>query len=261
MSFSPITGQAETTIHTSAEGLTHGRVRIPTFDGEIDAYHAVQQGKQGAPVVLVVQEIFGLHEHIQDVCRRLAHAGCFAIAVEHYQRQGDANAYPDVPTLLGELVSKVPDDQVLADLDAAAKWAGQQGGDAARLGVTGYCWGGRITWLYAAHNPACKAGVAWYGKLITGHGPIQTYQPIDIAGKLHAPVLGLYGGQDASIPLDGVEKMQAALAQGSEASKASKIIVYPQANHAFYADYRPNYRAEDAQDAWAQMLAWFKQYL
>lgn len=261
MGFSPITGQAASTIHTGADGLTHGRVSIPTFDGEVDAYHAVQQGKQGAPVVLVVQEIFGLHEHIQDICRRLAHAGYFAIAVEHYQRQGDPNGYPDVPTLITELVSKVPDEQVLADLDAAAKWAAGQGGDAQRLGITGYCWGGRTTWLYAAHNPACKAGAAWYGKLVTGHGAIQKYQPIDIAGKLHAPVLGLYGGQDASIPLADVERMQAALAAGNEAARASEIVVYGQANHAFYADYRPNYRADDAQDAWGRMLEWFKRYL
>lgn len=261
MGFSPITGQADTTIHTSAEGLSQGRVRIPTFDGEIDVYHAAPQGKQGMPVILVVQEIFGLHEHIQDICRRLAHEGYFAVAVEHYQRQGDPNAYADIPTLVGQLVSKVPDEQVLADLDAAVKWAGQHGGDAARLGITGYCWGGRVTWLYAANNPACKAGVAWYGKLVTGHGALQTYQPIDIAGKLNAPVLGLYGGQDASIPLDDVSRMQAALAAGNDASRASRIIVYPEANHAFYADYRPNYRADDAQAAWQQMLDWFKQYV
>ncbi|MCB5363950.1 dienelactone hydrolase family protein [Pusillimonas sp. CC-YST705] len=261
MGFSSITGQAGTTIHTSAEGLIQGRVQIPTFDGEVDAYHAVQKDRQGAPVILVVQEIFGLHEHIQDVCRRLAHAGYFAIAVEHYQRQGDPNAYPDVPTLISQLVSKVPDEQVLADLDAAAEWAGRNGGDASRLGVTGYCWGGRITWLYAAHNPACKAGVAWYGKLVSGHGAIQKYQPIDIAGKLHAPVLGLYGGQDNSIPMADVERMQGELAQGNAASQASQIIVYPQAGHAFYADYRPSYREYDAQEGWSRMHDWFARYL
>jgi len=261
MSFSPITGQTQTVIHTSADGLTHGLVNIPTFDGQITAYHAVQRGRGHAPIVLVVQEIFGLHEHIQDICRRLAHAGYFAVALEHYQRQGNPNDYADIPSLLSQLVAKVADEQVLADLDAAARWATEQGADGERLAITGFCWGGRTVWLYAAHNPACKAGAAWYGKLVTGHSPQQHHQPIDIADKLHAPVLGLYGGQDASIPLEDVSRMQAKLAEGSAASQASRIIVYPQADHAFYADYRPNYRAEDAQAGWEQMLAWFEQQL
>jgi len=261
MSFSPITGKTDTAIHTPADGLTCGMVQMPTFDGQIAAYHAVKQGNARAPVVLVVQEIFGLHEHIQDICRRLAHAGYFAVAVDHYQRQGNANDYPDIPTLLSELVAKVPDEQVLADLDAAARWAGQQGADAGQLAVTGFCWGGRTVWLYAAHNPACRAGAAWYGKLVKGHSPLQTHQPIDIARQLHAPVLGLYGGQDASIPLEDVSRMQAMLAEGGQASRASRITVYPEADHAFYADYRPNYREGDAQAAWAQMLAWFGQHL
>lgn len=261
MGFSPITGQTDTVIQTTTEGLTQGRVSIPTFDGDIDAYYAVPDNRQNLPVVLVVQEIFGLHEHIQDICRRLAHAGYFAIAVELYQRQGDATTFPDVPALLSGLVAKVSDDQVLADLDASVAWAGQQGGDTQRLAITGYCWGGRITWMYSAHNPNCKVGAAWYGKLVSGHGPLQRQQPIDVPNAMHAPVLGLYGGKDASIPLEDVHRMQAALKSGSAAAQASEIVVYPQADHAFYADYRPNYRADDAQDGWERMLAWFERHL
>jgi len=261
MSFSPITGHGDNTIHTSAEGLTEGMFDLPTFDGTIKAYHAAPAGRQGLPIILVIQEIFGLHEHIQDVCRRFAHAGYLAVSAELYQRQGDASGYTDLPKLLADIVSKVPDEQVWADLDACVRWAAGQGGDARRVGVTGFCWGGRQTWMYAAHNADCKAGVAWYGKLAVGHGPLQTRNPVDIAGSLHAPVLGLYGGEDASIPLADVERMQASLAQGSGAAKASEIIVYPQSGHAFYADYRPSYREVDARDAWARALSWFGQHL
>jgi len=251
----------QTPIQTTADGLRHGMVNLPTFDGQIAAYHAVQRGRGNAPIVLVVQEIFGLNEHTQDICRRLAHAGYFALALEHYQRQGNPGDYTQIADLLSQLVARVPDEQVLADLDAAARWAAEQGGDGQRLAVTGFCWGGRIVWLYAAHNPVCRAGVAWYGKLATGHGSPQHARPLDIARQLHAPVLGLYGGQDASIPLEDVSRMQAMLADGSAASRASRIIVYPQAGHAFYADYRASYRAEDAQAGWQQMLAWFEQHL
>lgn len=261
MSFSPITGQAESTIHTSPEGLDQGLVDIPTFDGQIKAYYAAPAGQQGAPVVLVIQEIFGLHEHIRDVCRRFAKEGYFAIAVELYQRQGDASAYTDIPALIRDLVAKVPDEQVLADLDASAKWAGARGADASRLGVTGFCWGGRITWLYAAHNPACKAGVAWYGKLTVGHGPLQKRNPIDVAGTVHGPVLGLYGAKDESIPLDDIKKVEQVLAQGNQPAQSSKFVVYPNSSHAFYADYRPSYNAADAQDAWGKAVQWFDDHL
>jgi carboxymethylenebutenolidase len=261
MSFSPITGSAETTVHTSADGLRHGLVDMPTFDGTIPAYFAVPADAARPPLVLVIQEIFGLHEHVRDVCRRFAKQGYMAVAVELYQRQGDAASYTDMPLLIKDIVSKVSDEQVLADLDASVAWAKEQGADTARLGVTGFCWGGRLTWMYAAHNPDCKAGVAWYGKLATGHGPLQVQNPIDVAGKLHAPVLGLYGAKDTSIPLADVQSMEAALEQGSTEARASEIVVYPESGHAFYADYRPSYNAADAQDAWAKALSWFGRYL
>jgi len=261
MSFSPITGQAETTIHTPAEGLDEGSFKLPTFDGTIDAYYARPKNQANAPVVLVIQEIFGLHEHIRDVCRRFANEGYFAVSAELYQRQGDPNAYSAIPDLVANIVSKVSDEQVLADLDACAKWAGEQGGDASRLGVTGFCWGGRLTWMYMEHNPAAKAGVAWYGKLATGHGPLQKRNPVDVAQTLKGPVLGLYGGQDASIPLDDVRRMEAELAKGNEAARASRLVVYPDSGHAFYADYRPSYREADAKDGWAKALEWFKTHV
>lgn len=258
MSFSPITGQADTAIHTPAQGLDEGSFKLPTFDGTLDAYYAKPQNQDRAPVILVIQEIFGLHEHIRDVCRRFAAQGYFAVSAELYQRQGDPNAYGSVPDVVAHVVSKVSDEQVLADLDACAKWAAQQGGDASRLGVTGFCWGGRLTWMYMEHNPAVKAGVAWYGKLAAGHGPLQKRNPVDVAHTLKGPVLGLYGGQDASIPLEDVRRMEAELAKGNEAARASRIVVYPDSSHAFFADYRPSYREEDAQDAWSRALEWFK---
>lgn len=261
MSFSPITGEAETTIRTPATGLDEGAFILPTFDGTIDAYYARPQNRPDAPVILVIQEIFGLHEHIRDVCRRFANEGYFAVSVELYKRQGDPNAYSSIPDLVSNIVSKVSDEQVLADLDASVKWAGEQGGDVSRLGVTGFCWGGRLTWMYMEHNPAAKAGVAWYGKLAVGHGPLQKRNPVDIAPTLKGPVLGLYGGQDVSIPLEDVRRMEAELAKGSAAAQASRIVVYPDSGHAFYADYRPSYRAEDAKDGWAKALDWFKRYL
>lgn len=258
MSFSPITGRAETAIHTPADGLDQGSFTQPTFDGTIGAYYARPANQSSAPVIVVIQEIFGLHEHIRDVCRRFAAQGYFAVSAELYQRQGDPNAYDSVPDVISNIVSKVSDEQVMADLDACVKWAAQQGGDASRLGVTGFCWGGRITWMYMEHNPAAKAGVAWYGKLAAGHGPLQKRNPVDVAQTLNGPVLGLYGGQDASIPMEDVRRMEAELAKGNDAARASKIVVYPDSNHAFFADYRPSYREEDARDAWAKALDWFK---
>jgi len=262
MSFAPAAGKpADTTIHTDTEGLAHGDFQLPVPDGTIGAYHAAPQGKSGLPVVLVVQEIFGVHEHIKDICRRLAKAGYLAVAAELYQRQGDASQYTDVPKLIADIVAKVPDEQVYADLDACLAWAAQHGGDATRAGVTGFCWGGRLTWMYAARNPAIKAGVAWYGKLSTGHGPLIKQMVLDVAAEVHAPVLGLYGGKDASIPLEDVEALKARLAQGNAAARASEMVVYPDAGHGFLADYRPMYDEAAARDGWQRMLAWFKRYL
>ena len=262
MSFAPAAGTAaSTTIHTDTQGLAQGDFELPVPGGTQQAYYAAPEGVKGAPLVLVVQEIFGVHEHIKDICRRLAKAGYFAVASNLYQRQGDASTYPDNPKLVAEIVAKVPDEQVYADLDAAVAWAQAQGADASRLGITGFCWGGRITWMYAAHNPKVKAGVAWYGKLASGHGPLIKSVAFDVAGALHGPVLGLYGAQDHSIPVEDVRTMEAKLAAGNAASQASSFVVYPNSGHAFLADYRPSYNAEDAKDGWARMLAWFERYL
>lgn len=252
----PVT--AQTQIKTDAAGLLAGEVTITVGDFEMPAYRAAPAGAAHAPVVLVLSEIFGVHEHIADVARRFARQGYFAIAPELFVRQGDAGSYDEVAKLVAEVVSKVPDAQVMDDLDACVAWAGSQGADTGRLGVTGFCWGGRITWLYAAHSPAVKAGVAWYGKLV---GPITAQQPahpVELAGRLKAPVLGLYGEQDASIPLESVEAMKSALVAGSAAAKRSEFVVYPDAPHAFHADYRPNYRKDAADDGWHRCLAWFK---
>ena len=249
---------ADTVITTSAEGLTAGEVKIPTADVEIPAYRAMPEKGGPFPVVLVVQEIFGVHEHIKDLCRRFAKEGCLAVAPELYARQGDPSKYTDWKQLYADIVMKVPDAQVMSDLDATVAWAGHSGsGDVQRVGVTGFCWGGRIVWLYAAHSEQLRAGVAWYGRLAGEPTPLQPKYPIDIAGTLHAPVLGLYGGQDTGIPLADVEKMRAALAA---AKSPSEIVVFPEAPHGFNADYRPSYRAEDAREAWKQCLAWFRRY-
>ncbi len=263
MSTAPAAGPAAaTTIHTDAQGLAHGDFRLPVQGGTIGAYYAAPAGRKDLPVVLVVQEIFGVHEHIKDICRRVAKAGYLAVAANLYERQGDASAYTDIPKLISELVGKVSDEQVLGDLDASLAWAGQNGGDTRRVGVTGFCWGGRLTWMYAAHNPAVKAGVAWYGKLTTGHGPLIKTMAVDIAGKIHGPMLGLYAGEDASIPLDSVEEMKKRLAAADNAaSKASEIVVYPGVQHGFLADYRAMYDKQAAEDGWKRMLAWFAKYL
>ncbi|WP_153160922.1 dienelactone hydrolase family protein [Zoogloea sp. 1C4] len=241
---------------TPADGLVAGEITLPAPDGvALKAYRAQPAGKGPFPTVLVVQEIFGVHEYIRDVCRRLARQGYQAIAPNLYQRQGDPVGIDSVADILAKVVSKVPDAQVLADLDATAAWAAANGGDAARLGITGFCWGGRITWLYAAHNPKLKAGVAWYGRL-TGVASAMTPQhPIDVVDKISAPVLGLYGAKDQGIPVSDVDDMKADLAK---AGKRAEFVVYPDAGHAFHADYRPSYRAADAADGWGRLLAWFK---
>jgi len=247
---------AAQTIRTDSEGLTVGEVTIPSGDFKLPAYRAMPAGKSGLPTVLVVSEIFGVHEYIADVARRFAKRGHLALAPELFVRQGDAQSYGEVSRLMSEVVSKVPDAQVLGDLDACAAWAGANGGDGARLGITGFCWGGRIVWLYAAHNPRLKAGVAWYGRLVGNATPLTPKQPIDLVRELHAPVLGLYGGKDQGIPLGTIEQMKAALARGSAAAKASDFHVYAQAGHAFHADYRPSYVKDAAEDGWKRCLAW-----
>lgn len=249
---------ASTIVHTPAESVQAGETSIPTRGDNMPAYHARPKNVEGPlPVVIVVQEIFGVHEHIRDICRRLALEGYLAVAPELYFRQGDPNDYADIPTLFNELVSQVPDAQVLADLDHVANWAARNGGDAHRLMMTGFCWGGRITWLYAAHNPQLKAAVAWYGKLVGDKTLTSPHHPVDIAINLNAPVLGLYGEKDASIPLESVDTMRQAL---RAANARAEIIVYPDAGHAFYADYRPGYHDESAKEGWERMLGWFKQY-
>lgn len=249
---------AQTAIKTPTDGLIAGEVTIDVKGFAMPAYRAAPAGKKNLPVVLVLSEIFGVHEHIADVANRFARAGYLAIAPELFVRQGDAQSYGEMAKLMSEVISKVPDAQVAADLDATVAWAGAHGGDLARVAVTGFCWGGRQTWLYAAHNKAVKAGVAWYGRIVGANNDLTPRNPIDIAGQLHAPVLGLYGGADTGIPLDGVEKMKAALAGGNAACRASQFVVYPDAPHAFHADYRPSYRKEAAEDGWQRCLAWFK---
>ena len=251
---SPLPVSAQT-ITTPADGLVAGEVSIPVEGGSIPAYRAKPAGKGPFPVVLVVQEIFGVHEHIKDVCRRFAREGYLAVATELYARQGNAASFTDTGSLIKELVSKVPDNQVLSDLDATAAWAAKDGGDTARMGITGFCWGGRITWLYAAHNPNLKAAVAWYGRLTGQPTELQPLVAINLVQKMAAPVLGLYGGKDGGIPLADVERMQKAL---EAVHSRSTIHVYPESPHAFHADYRSSYRADDAKDGWKRCLEWFR---
>ena len=246
------------TITTSTGGLTAGEVKIPVVDGTIPAYRARPSEGARFPTVVVVQEIFGVHEHIKDVCRRLAKLGYCAVAPELYARQGDVSTMTDFKEILEKVVSKVPDKQVLADLDATFAWAAKQDkGDAKRQGITGFCWGGRIVWLYAAHSKNLRAGVAWYGRLTSSVGDNTPKHPLDVAASLKAPVLGLYGGADQGIPLDTVEQMRARI---KEAGGRSEIVVYPDAPHAFHADYRPSYRADPAQDGWRRMQDWFRRH-
>jgi carboxymethylenebutenolidase len=247
---------------TSADGLEAGEVRIPTTQGEIPAYRALPTGepKRTLPVLLVVHEIFGVHEHIRDLCRRFAKLGYFAIAPDLFVRQGDASKFSDMKQLVQEVVSKASDVQVLGDLDATVAWTARQArADVTRLGITGFCWGGRITWLYSAHQPTLKAGVAWYGKLAGDKDPLHPKFPLDLAEDVKAPVLGLYGGKDQGIALETVEQMRAALkASKSKAAQQCDFHVYPDAGHAFAADYRPSYRKADAEDGFRRMHAWLK---
>lgn len=247
---------AQTVITTDTEGLIAGEVKIPTKDGDMPAYRAIPKTAKSAPVVLVVQEIFGVHEHIKDICRRFAKLGYLAVAPELYARQGDVSKIENIRDVITNVVSKVPDQQVMSDLDATVAWAEKSGnGDTSKLGITGFCWGGRIVWLYAAHSPKLKAGVAWYGRLVGNGTELQPKNPIDFVADLKAPVLGLYGEDDQGIPVESVEKMREAL---KKANKPSEIILYPKTPHGFHADYRPSYRKEQADEGWKRLQEWFK---
>jgi carboxymethylenebutenolidase len=246
------------TIVTDTSGLDAGEVQIPAGDTAIPGYRAMPATGKTPPVVIVVQEIFGVHEHIKDVCRRFAKLGYMAIAPEMYARQGDVSGMSDIQEIIEKVVSKVPDAQVMSDLDATVAWAESTGnGDTARLGITGFCWGGRTVWLYAAHSAKLKAGGAWYGQFIGLQNEYRTRTALDVAPKLKAPVIGFYGGQDHGIPLEQVDRMQRAL---RDAGRDSEIIVYPDAGHGFFADYRPGYDESAAQDAWANLLEWFRKH-
>ncbi|HLJ52402.1 MAG TPA: dienelactone hydrolase family protein [Rhizomicrobium sp.] len=245
-------------IVTDANGLDAGAVDVTVSDGKIPAYRARLAGKQGAPVILVVQEIFGVHEHIKDLCRRLAHAGYYAIAPSLYARYGDPGKYdmPHIMDLMKDVVSKVPDREVMSDLDATVAFAKGEGAQTEDLGITGFCWGGRVVWLYAAHNPALRAGVAWYGPLAGKDNELRPHTAIELASQIKAPVLGLYAGLDQNITAADREAMKKALADAG--NKRSTIDVFADAQHGFNADYRPSYNEKDAKEGWARMLAWFR---
>jgi carboxymethylenebutenolidase len=243
------------TITTDTAGLKAGMDSVKAPGASVPVYMARPETGSAWPIILVVQEIFGVHEHIKDVCRRLAKQGYLAIAPELYVRQGNPATAPDIQTVMQTIVAKVPDAQVMGDLDATLDFAIAQGGDGKRVGITGFCWGGRITWLYTAHSPRVKAAVAWYGRLTSPTSEMTPKHPHDIVADLKAPVLGLYGGADAGIPLDTVETMRAKV---KAAGKLAEIIVYPDTPHAFHADYRPSYRKEAAEDGWRKLLNWMK---
>lgn len=251
----PVSAQ---TIATDTKGLEAGEVKIPVADGTIPAYRAMPEKGGEFPTVLVVQEIFGVHEHIKDICRRFAKLGYFAIAPELYARQGDVASLENIQEIIGKVVSKVPDAQVMSDLDAAVAYAKGTGkANVEKLGITGFCWGGRIVWLYSAHNPNLKAGVAWYGRLVGDTDELHPRNPIDLVKSLKAPVLGLYGAADGGIPTATVEKMKTAL---KEADKPSELVLYPDTPHGFHADYRPSYRKDQAADGWKRLQAWFQKH-
>jgi len=253
---------AQTAIKTSSDGLRTGEATYNIAGFSVPIFYAAPEGKKNLPVILVIQEIFGVHEYIADTCRRFAKAGYLAIAPELYARQGDPSQYGEMAKLIAEVVSKVPDAQVMADLDGAVKWAGDNGGNLKKVGITGFCWGGRIVWLYAAQSKNVKAGVAWYGRLVGTASALTPKHPLDLAADLKAPVLGLYGGQDGGIPLTTINQMKDALAaagaKGNAAAKTSEFVVYKDAPHAFHADYRPSFRKEPAEDGFKRALDWFK---
>jgi len=260
LAVTPISASALT---TDTDGLEAGEIKIPTSAGEIPGYRARPLAPKGKrPVVLVVHEIFGVHEHIKDVVRRFAKQGYYAIAPELFARQGDVSKLTDFKEIQSKVVSKVPDAQVMSDLDAAVAFAKKDPhADTSKLSITGFCWGGRIVWLYAAQQPALKAGVAWYGKLVGEKDELHPRFPADLVTQLKAPVLGLYGAKDQGIPIDTVQQQAQALAASSNAAaKASSIHIYPDAGHAFFADYRPSFHQASAEDGWKRTLDWFKSH-
>lgn len=248
---------AQSVIKTDTNGLTAGEVAITVNGQRVPAYRAQPEGKTNLPVIIVVSEIFGVHEHIADIARRFAKLGYLAIAPDFFIRQGNAQSYTSIAELQKEIISKTPDEQVLGDIDAYVKWAGENGGDLNRLGLNGFCWGGRVVWLYSAHNPKVKAGAAWYGRILGDKSALFPQNPIDVAPSLKPPVLGLYGGKDQGIPVASVEQMKEALAK---AGNKSEFRIYPNSGHAFNADYRPSYVEADAKDAWTHVVAWFKDH-
>ncbi|MGF6994247.1 dienelactone hydrolase family protein [Paraburkholderia sp. GAS32] len=253
----PVSAQ---TIHTDSDGLEAGEIGVRSGDTLVPAYRAQPKGKTHLPVIIVVHEAFGVHEHIADVCRRFAKLGYLAIAPNLFEREGDPSVLPTIQQIDDQILSKVPDEQAMADLDATVMWAGEHGGDLNRLGVNGFCWGGRISWLYAEHNPRLKAAAAWYGRVVGAKNAMTPANPLDLVAELHAPVLGLYGLQDKSIPQATLEQMKQAIAQGPQAGRGSQFVVYDDAGHAFFADYRPSYKEADAGDGWRRALVWFKQH-
>lgn len=253
----PVSAQ---TIHTDSAGLEAGKAEFDSQGTKVPAYRAQPRDKRHLPIVIVIHEIFGVHEHIADVCRRFAKAGYLALAPNLYSRQGDPSAYPSIQQLNDEIVSKVSDASVMADLDAAIQWAGAHGGDLNRVGAVGFCWGGRQAWLFAEHNARLKAAVAFYGRVVGQSNERMPFNPVDRVADLHAPVLGLYGGQDTSIAQDTLDRMKTLVSRGPEAARGSQIVVYPDAGHAFFADYRPSYRKADAEDAWRRTLDWLKSH-
>ena len=244
-------------IHTAADGLEAGPVQIPVKGGTLPGYAARPQGDGPFPVVLVIEEIFGVHEYIKDICRRFAKQGFLAVAPELYARLADLSKMSDAQQIIRDVISKAPDATVLTDLDAASRWATANHGDPARLAVTGFCRGGRDTWLYAAHNPDLKAAVAWYGPVAGPTSAIQPHTAADVAAMLKCPLLGLYGGQDTSID---VKAVRGAASAARQAGKQVEIVVYPDAGHGFHADYRPSYNAADAADGWQKALAFFREH-
>ena len=248
---------AQTMIKTDTVGLTAGEVSVMVNGTKVPAYRAQPEGKTNLPVILVISEIFGVHEHIADIARRFAKLGYLAIAPDFFVRQGNPAVYPTIAELNKEIISKVPDEQVFGDLDAYVAWAGQNGGNPDKIGINGFCWGGRIVWLYSARNPKIKAGAAWYGRIVGEKSALQPQHPIDIAPTLKVPVLGLYGGKDAGIPVATVEQMKEALAK---TGNKSEFIVFPNSGHAFNADYRSSYVEADAKEGWKRATEWFKSH-
>jgi carboxymethylenebutenolidase len=244
-------------IHTDETGIDTGEVKIATSDGELPAYFAKPARKGTFPIVLVNEEIFGVHEYIKDVCRRLAKAGYLAVATEYYARIGDLSKMTDASKIVADVILKAPDAQYMSDLDSTAAWAEHNGGSANRIGVMGFCRGGRQTWLYAAHSPHLKAAVAFYGPLGGTPSPIQPQTALDLADKIKCPLLGLYGAQDSGISVDQVHQAEA---KAKAAHKTVDFVIYPDAPHGFHADYRPSYRQADAEDAWKRTLAWFRRF-